>query len=180
MSIGIFGGSFDPPHICHVLVCQYVLAMSEVERILVIPSSKHPFDKGQTSFEHRLAMTQLAMQSLGARVEVSAIESQREGYSYTIDTVRALREIYPGESFRLIIGTDILGETDRWKEFDEVARLAPVLVVPRDAADHPAKGIFAFPALSSTRVREALVRGEDVSAAIVPEVLGYIREKGLY
>ena len=51
MSIGIFGGSFDPPHICHVLVCQYVLAMSEVERILVIPSSRHPFNKAQTSFE---------------------------------------------------------------------------------------------------------------------------------
>ena len=180
MTIGIFGGTFDPPHICHVLVCQYVLCMSTIERIIVIPSARHPFDKGQTPYAHRLRMCQLAMEPLGSRVEVSEIESMREGYSYTVDTLRELHRLLPDEEFRLIIGSDILAETDRWKEFEEVKRLAPLLVVPRAIDSQTASDLFTFPSLSSTAIRNALCEGADISTAIQPAVYQYIQDHHLY
>lgn len=178
MTLGIFGGSFDPPHICHVLVCQYVLSMHFVDRILVIPSFSHPFSKDQAPFEHRLAMTRMAMAGLGSAVEVSDIEATRDGYSYTVDTLRQLRPMFPSESMRLIIGSDILDEVDRWKDFDEVKRLAPPLIIPRGLDDAP--GTFTFPPLSSTQIRAAMKSGQDVSSALQPLVLDYIARNGLY
>lgn len=179
MTIGIFGGSFDPPHICHVLVCQYSMAMGHVDRVLVIPTFSHPFDKNQTPYADRLAMCRLAMQGF-SDIEVSDIESRRDGYSYTIDTVRELISQMPGERFRLIIGSDILQETERWKEYPELTRLAPPLIVPRGEPLPGGQDLFVFPPLSSTQIRESIRRGEDVSAAIQPQVLAYAMERDLY
>ena len=175
--IGIFGGSFDPPHICHVLVCQYVLAMTPVEKVLVVPAYHHPFDKPSTPYADRVAMCRLAMSTLAPYVEISEIESTREGHSYTIDTVRELQRLYPRDEFRLIIGSDILHETERWKDFEDLRQLAPPIVVPRGEKNEPS---FSFPNLSSTSIRQALREGRDVSEAVPQQVLAYIQSNSLY
>jgi len=179
MRIGVFGGGFDPPHICHALACHYVLATADVDLVLVVPCFRHPFGKRMAPFPDRLAMCRLAFAGPGSRVEVSDIESRLGGFSYTVETLCALKAERPRDRFRLIVGSDILGETAQWKSFDQVQRLAPLLVVPRGAS---AQGglAFAFPDLSSTEIRAALARGEDVSGVIPRRVLSYIRRKGLY
>ncbi|MCX7015483.1 MAG: nicotinate (nicotinamide) nucleotide adenylyltransferase [Candidatus Sumerlaeota bacterium] len=177
--IGVFGGSFDPPHVCHVLVCHYVVAIGEVDRVLLVPAHLHPFGKPLTPFAHRLAMCRMTVGDGQGKIEVSDMEARRRGPSFMIDTVRALRAERPETAFRLIIGSDILGETERWKSFDELRRLAPPLVVPR-GPNAENRLSFAFPPVSSTEIREALRQGKDVSAVLSPRVRRYIQERDLY
>jgi nicotinate-nucleotide adenylyltransferase len=183
MRIGIFGGSFDPPHVCHVLACLYVLETTDTEKILAIPCYEHAFGKGVASFEQRLEMCRLAFSPLGKRVEVSAIEGERKAVSYTIETVRELKSRYPSDQFRLIIGSDILKETDEWKDFDELKRLVEIITLPRVSAKQTrraSKEPFFFPDLSSTLIRQRLAEGKSVEGLLPRSVLDYIRENHLY
>jgi len=179
VSIGVFGGSFDPPHICHVMVCQYALSIGELDRVLVVPCAEHPFGKQMAPFEDRLEMCRLAMANLGGNVEICDIESRNEGVSYTIDTLRTLQEERPGDSFRLIIGSDILEETEEWKDFDEIKKIAPLLVVPRGSRESAGLS-FSLPDASSSAIREALSKGNDCEAVVPPAVLNWISQRGLY
>lgn len=184
-SIGIFGGSFNPPHTAHVLVCQFALCVWPLQRILVIPTYKHPLHKPLEPYEHRLAMARLAFASLSHLVEVSTLEQEMGGVSYTIDTVRELRRRYPQTQLHLILGSDILQETCRWKDYDLLQREAPPLVVPRlettpiSAGPH-APSQFFLPAISSTEIRDKLRRGQDTGFALPYQVRDYISQHGLY
>ncbi len=180
--IAVFGGTFDPPHAAHVMVAAYVLAVAEVDRMLVIPSLEHPLDKEAcTPFEHRHRMCELAFADL-RRVEVSRIEEELGGRSYTLRTIEELGRRIPGATFRLVIGTDILGEIDRWHAFDRVAELAPPLVVGRSGYD--ARGWETLPVelppISSTEIRRRLAAGEDVHGLVPRSVLDHVRAEGLY
>ncbi len=185
MTMGVFGGTFDPPHICHTLACLYALETGGLDRVVVIPCFRHPLGKVAASYEHRLAMARLAMGCLGGRVEVSDLESQRDGPSYTIDTLRALCSQHPGESLRLLVGSDILPETHLWKDFDEIQKISPVFVIPRrgqqdaktqDTISHS----FFLPDISSTEVRKRLSEGRGVEYYVAKSVLEYIRVHGIY
>jgi len=181
-NIGIFGGTFDPPHISHTLACLYVLETTDLDRIHIIPCYRHPLGKAATSFEHRVAMTRLAMESLRDRVEISEMEAEREGSSYTIDTLRILRERMPDAHFSLIIGSDILKETRQWKSFDEIQRIAPLIILPRPqfASEGVRDFRFFLPDISSTEIRRRLSAGEDVTPYLSRRVLDYIRQHNLY
>lgn len=184
MKIGIFGGTFDPPHLCHTLLCLYVLETTSLDKIFVIPCYQHAFGKLSASFEHRLAMCQLAMKRLQPEVEVLDIEGRRGGISYTIDTVRELSALYPEDEFVVIIGSDILKETDRWKNFDELQRMVKILVVPRLTEETRAEFIggkkFFLPDVSSTIIREKLRANQSVEHLISASVLEYIKTHNLY
>ena len=180
--IAVYGGSFDPPHIAHVLVAGWALAMGEVDRVLMIPTYDHALGKeAGADFEERATMCELATASLRG-VEVDRIEAERGGTSRTFETLTALAERHPGASFRLVIGSDILDETPRWYRWDEVATLAPPLVVQRMGyvrADDPR--VPTMPEVSSTAVRGALATGDSVVSHWVPAaVLSYVRGRGLY
>ncbi|GAB4326075.1 MAG: nicotinate-nucleotide adenylyltransferase [Candidatus Sumerlaeia bacterium] len=192
MQLGLFGGSFNPPHLAHVMAALYCLETGAVEHILVVPCADHPFGKDLAPFDHRLQMCRLAFARLGEGVEVSDIEGRRPPPSFTIDTVRELRRTRPDASLRLIVGSDILEEFERWKDAALLRRLAPLLVVPR-SPERPGAGVkgsaaqsaeggaaFALPAVSSTTVRERLHRGEPVEGLIPRAVLDYIRRHRLY
>lgn len=195
MALGVFGGSFDPPHVAHVLSAAYALAVGDFERVLVVPVFAHAFDKRLESFEHRVRMCELAFSALPG-VEVSRIESELERPSRTLSTLEALSRVYPGVPLRLIIGSDLLSEAERWHRFDQVKRLAPPFVIgrsgapsseaPRVAGKHePADYGIELPPVSSTRVRQLLLgSGEAVEReleALVPRaVLDYVRREGLY
>ena len=182
--VGLFGGSFDPPHVGHVLAVEYVLLTSPVERVFVVPCARHPFGKDHSPFAHRLEMCRIAFAPLGGRAEVLDLESERDGPSYTIDTVRELGRRFPDCRVEVIVGSDILDEIDEWKDADELRRLAELRVLPRLAEDGAAgptrDGPFFLPAARSSDVRTMIGRGEDVSAHLPREVLRYIRENQLY
>jgi nicotinate-nucleotide adenylyltransferase len=179
--LGLFGGSFDPPHICHTLFCLYVLEMTDVEKILWIPCVEHPFGKGAASYEHRMAMSRLAAESFGERVEVSDLERRLPRPSYTIHTVEALRREQPDARLSLLIGSDLVSEIHRWERSEELRRLVDLVVVPRGGChEKETASEFALPRLSSTDVREALAAGEPVDRYVVPPVLRYIERHGLY
>jgi len=179
--LGVFGGTFDPPHRSHVFAVLWALQSGGIDRVLVVPTAEHAFGKRPgASFEHRLEMCRLAMKEIAAGlVDVSAIEGRREGTSYMVDTLRSLHEEHRGATFRLIVGSDILGEMHLWKEPEEVKRLAPLLVVPRlGHADNGELG--QLPRSSSADVRSMLEAGEDAGLLVPHRVLAYIRENGLY
>jgi nicotinate-nucleotide adenylyltransferase len=184
MNTGIFGGTFDPPHISHTFACLYALETCDLDKIIVIPCFKHPLGKISTPFHHRAEMIRLAMECLGERVEISEIEAERDIPSYTIDTLKILIKHYPEDSFSIIIGSDILNETALWKSYNEIRKLADITVIPRSMPDNPEKSEknpeFMIPALSSTDVRNKIKKGEDVSHLIAKKVNRYIRKHQIY
>ncbi|MCU0694316.1 MAG: nicotinate-nicotinamide nucleotide adenylyltransferase, partial [Polyangiaceae bacterium] len=121
--VAVFGGSFNPPHVGHVLVASYLLAMMECDRVLVVPCFRHPFGKSLAPFEVRLQMCEAAFGWM-PRVEISTVERDLGGESRTLRTLRHIADAHPGWSLRLVIGTDVVQEAPRWYGFDEVEKLA--------------------------------------------------------
>jgi nicotinate-nucleotide adenylyltransferase len=177
-TLAIYGGSFDPPHVAHTLVCAYVLAAYRIDRVLLVPTAQHPFDKQLAPFEHRVRMCELAMRDL-RRVEICRIEEQLATPSLTLRTLEALQQRHPQARLRLVIGSDLLAETAAWHKFDQVAALAPPIVVQRAGHAGPAAGP-ALPDISSTEVRRRLRAGESTEGLVDPQVADYARTHGLY
>jgi nicotinate-nucleotide adenylyltransferase len=184
-AVAIYGGSFDPPHISHVLAAVYALKVSGFEQLLVVPVFEHAFQKQLTPFQHRLRMCELSFAGI-AGVEVSSVERELETPSLTLRTVEHLSRAHPDWALRLLIGSDVLSDTSKWHAFERISTLAPPYVVARPGFDHPNAHAALLPDVSSTRVREALAtRGTPESdallAASVPSaVLEYIIEHDLY
>ena len=135
MKIGIFGGTFNPPHIGHLIVVESVREQLHFDKILFIPSANPP-NKRDTILApaaKRLKMTQLAVED-NQLFDVSDIEVRREGLSYTVDTVRTLTSLYPTDSFSLIIGSDNLLELQTWKSPDEILAMVDLTVMGRPGA----------------------------------------------
>jgi len=176
----IFGGSFNPPHVAHQMVCLYVLETEPVDVVLVVPTFRHPFDKQLAAYEHRLEMARLAIAPLADRAAVSDIERSLGGEaSLTLHTLEALAAAHPGASLRLIIGSDILPEREKWYRWEDIERLAPPIVVAR--AGFPVAGApVELPAISSTEVRARLARGETGLPLVPRAVSAYIQAHGLY
>lgn len=156
--LGVLGGSFNPPHIGHVLLPTYVLSRGLATRILVAPCWVHPFAKRLTEFDTRLAMTRRSMAVHGSAVEVSTIERDlgrlRGGRpSYTIDLLDALAKKHPGFQVRPIIGTDITArnELQKWHGYERLVTQYPPIVVPRAGYADPS--LCALPEVSSTDIR---------------------------
>lgn len=175
----VYGGSFDPPHVAHVLAAAYALSTGEVDDVLVVPCFQHPFAKSLTPFELRVEMVEAAMTPL-RWVTVSRVEAQLGGESRTLRTVQHLSAQEPSRRLRLLIGADILADAHKWHGFDEVVALAPLLVLGRvgfvrDDAPPP-----VLPDVSSTRVRAAVPAGGDLSRLVPARVLEIIRREGLY
>jgi nicotinate-nucleotide adenylyltransferase len=177
--VAVFGGSFDPPHVSHLLCAAYVLSTQPIDRVLVIPTFAHPFGKKMAAYEHRITMCERAFADL-RRVEISTLERDIGGESKTLYTLKALRERHPDWSLRLVVGSDILHEKHKWFAWDEVVALAPVIVVGRVGFEHPSAGPPVIPAAASRDVRAALAVGDDVSDLVPRAVLDYVDAHGLY
>ena len=165
--LAVFGGSFDPPHIGHVMLPTYLLTRGLAERVMVAVSFAHPFGKTQSSFDERLTWTRLAMRDHGPRVEISDIERElaaaRPGPTYTIDLLESVSLRWPAHEIRLVIGSDLVegSQASRWHRWSEIERRFSPIVVPRRVArDEPG----LLPAISSTLIRSWLARAPDPSA----------------
>jgi nicotinate-nucleotide adenylyltransferase len=179
MSVAIFGGSFNPPHTAHLLAATLVLATQEVDRLLVVPTFKHPFAKALAPFEDRVTMCMLAMGWLPG-VEVCRIEEELGGESLTLHTLEYLQKKHPDWAMRFVIGSDLLAESSKWFRFDRIRDIAPPIVLSRSGFA-PAASVV-LPAISSTEVRASVEAGAwtELEALVPRAVLSHIRERGLY
>src|SRR5690554_6595041 len=182
--IGLFGGSFNPPHICHTLTTVWAMPTHRLDEVWWVPTSEHAFDKALASFEHRIRMCQLALGHL-AGVSICQIERDLGGEGRTIDTVQALNERYPNHDYSLIVGSDILGEAERWNNWDGLMELVDLIVIGRAGHSgdaHPKSTEFRLPNVSSTRVREQLGEDnyEDLRFWLARDVLDYVRRHEIY
>ncbi|MEM7135435.1 MAG: nicotinate (nicotinamide) nucleotide adenylyltransferase [Myxococcota bacterium] len=178
--VAIYGGSFDPPHMGHVLAVAWALGTGEVDRAWIIPTWKHPLGKEHgADFEARVEMCERAFAGL-RNAEVSTVEKELGGVSRTLTTIETLAAAHPNNSFRLLIGADILSETGRWHRWDDVARAAPPLVVGRAGYPLPDGCPIAIPDVNSTDVRQGLAQGATMDGLVPYEVLAYVRMQGLY
>jgi nicotinate-nucleotide adenylyltransferase len=198
----VFGGTFDPPHVAHVTLPPLVAQRLGCRRILYVPAAVNPLKTANeaTPGEHRLAMLRLAL----ARVpdtEISTLELDRPGPSYTVDTLEALREqLGPDTGLHLLIGSDQALVFEKWKRWQRILELAtPAVMVrpPLDDADYRQQLKETYPPeqvkrwlewtadvpymdVCATGLRRRLAAGEDVRGLLPPSVLAYIQEHGLY
>ncbi|WP_063796601.1 nicotinate (nicotinamide) nucleotide adenylyltransferase [Chondromyces crocatus] len=186
--VAIFGGSFNPPHVSHVLAVTYALSVAPVDAVVVVPVFQHPFAKELVPYEDRLEMCRLALGWIPS-VEVSTVERELGGESLTLRTLEHLAAVHPGWSMRLLVGADVLPDLPKWHRFDRIAELAPPLVLGRagiGSEGGAAHGLSApeavLPEVSSTEVRRALAAGdlEAVRWQVPRVVLEYALERGLY
>ena len=190
--VGLFGGTFNPVHNAHVLVAQQALEHCGLSHIVFVPVGIHPVakDEATAEMEDRYQMVLAAIRN-EPRMSVSRIEMEREGPSYTIDTIRALKDDY-AEGICFIVGADLLLAIDTWKEPEALLRSVPFVVAPRAGVDVGKFTESPFDeasivlldmdevCLSSTGVREAMRRGETIEELVPAEVARYIEEHRLY
>lgn len=177
--VAVFGGSFNPPHVGHVLIASYVLATEPIDALLVVPTFRHPFGKPLAPFDARLQMCALAL-GTWPRVEISSLERDLGGDSFTVRTLEALQAREPDAELALCVGADVLAERHLWHRADDVDRLARRIVLGRQGYDNPPEASPPLPAVSSTEIRRRLAAGEDVSRLVPRAVAAYIAAHGLY
>ena len=186
--IGIFGGTFDPVHVGHVVVAAWVRAELELDRVDLVVANE-PWQKLDRplfiSAQDRLAMVEAAVDGIDGVVASSA-EIDRGGLTYTIDTLGAYRAADPGGSLFLILGSDAAEGLDTWHRYEEIADAAEVVVVDRPGAvgGRPPVPhmVVRCPLLdlSSTQVREWAIDGRPLEGLIPPAALAHWRQKDLY
>lgn len=194
--IGILGGAFNPPHLGHLLLAQEAHARLALDRVLLVPVGEPPHREiaADPGPGERLRMTRLAIEG-DDRLVASAIEVERSGTSYTVDTLRALREADPDSELTLILGADQGAKLRSWREPREVLALARVAVAERegltrddvvgalaglDGAD--AVEGFELPRVdvSSTLVRERVAAGLPIRYLVPDRVADHIAARGFY
>jgi nicotinate-nucleotide adenylyltransferase len=179
--LGVFGGQFDPPHNGHLAIVRAARDQLGLDRVLVVPSSRPPHRAApQTPAEtrYRLALAAFADEP---RVEVSRLELDRPGPSYTVDTLERLAR--PGQDLYLILGADQLAALGSWHRPDRVRELARVAVAARPGAP-PADGaeelVMQPVDASSSELRRGVAEGVDVSDLVPAGVVAAIGREGLY
>lgn len=201
MRVGIYGGTFDPPHVGHMRAAQAAVAALALDELILIPAKLPPHKElrpDSAGGEDRLAMTRLMADGMqDGKVTVSEIELEREGKSYTADTLRRLREERPEDEFFLLVGTDVFLIFQNWHEPQTIAALATLAPFARSKGDEAllrahgeelertlgarvqAVALREITELSSTQLRGGLARGGRADQLWV-QVWGYILRHGLY
>jgi len=196
VKLGILGGTFNPPHLGHLICAQEAHRELGLDRVLMIPARIPPHKpvEHEPGAEHRLELCRLAIAG-DQRFEVSALELSREGPSYTVDTLSELTANDPQSELYLIVGGDIAAGLPRWREPARVLELATVAVAKRrgtarssvDAAIESLPGgeraqFFSMPRIgvSSTLVRRRVRSGQPIRYLVPDAVAGYIAEHRLY
>jgi nicotinate-nucleotide adenylyltransferase len=202
--VGLFGGTFDPPHVGHLMIAECACEALGLEHLVFVPSGTPPHKRGRrvTPAASRVAMTRLATRGNPA-FSVSTVEARRRGASYTVDTLRRLHAASPRTRFYLVIGEDSLKEFHTWREPEAILELATLAVAPRPGSTaarrhaQAAKGrdgrrAFRFGprdlvwldsprlALSSSEVRARARAGRSIRYLVPDRVAAYVARHRLY
>ena len=191
MQVGLFGGSFNPPHLGHLALAETVRDVCRFDRVLWIPARRPPHKPAEAlaAVQHRLHMTRLAVAD-NPGFDVSEIELERAGPSYTVDTLALLQDRRPDWALHLIIGADSLAGLHTWRRPDEILERARLVVFPRaDAAPAAVDPVVLervrfveapLLTVSSTDIRARCRAGRSIRYLVPEAVRTYIAEHGLY
>ena len=183
--LGIFGGSFDPPHLGHLIAAQSAWEQLGLDAVLFVPAGSAYHKAEGLAASHRLEMTRRAI-AHDERFIVSTVDVDRAGPSYTIDTLAALREEYPGAEFTLLLGSDAYLGLDDWHRAAELRSQLAIAVVSREpgaiaSSDGAVRYVSIDPiGISSTQCRERIRHGLGVKYFVPDAVANYIDELKLY
>lgn len=195
-SVCIFGGSFDPVHKGHKRLADFICERLSPEKMLIIPAAMSPFKNSSGATEEdRLNMCELAFPE--KQFEISDIEIKRGGKSYTVDTVSAVKGLFPDKKLYLIIGSDQLLSFNKWYRFADILSFVTLVSVSREGSvsfslleEFAQRELRPFGEveildfspleISSTALREKIASGEDTSQFLDEAVREYIDRKGLY
>jgi nicotinate-nucleotide adenylyltransferase len=187
--LGLFGGSFNPVHLGHLLVAQAAREELQLTRLFFIPAAQSPFkpELEPAAAPERLRLLRLALAGQ-ADCEIDQQELERGGVSYTIETLRAYRRRFPAAALFYLIGADHVAQLPKWREAAELARLAEFVVIPRPG-EPPAvpvepfrsRQLAGFPlGVSSSQIRDRIRAGLPLEGLMPPAVLEAIRNNRLY
>ncbi len=189
MKLGLYGGSFDPVHLGHLLVARAAMEELELDRLFCIPAAQSPFKPAteMAPAELRVKLLRLALAGL-TRCEIDTQEIRRGGVSYAIETVRDYAIRFPGAGLFYLIGADHVPKLNEWREADALAHLAEFVAVPRPGAmsaafPNPFRGkiLKGFPAdISSSLIRARVKAGLPVDSLVPPAAAEAIRNNRLY
>lgn len=189
MRIGLYGGSFDPVHLGHLLVAQAAREEAGLDRIFFIPAMQSPFKPGRTltAGEIRLKLLRLALAGQ-THCEIDAQEIERAGVSYTVDTVRAYRERFPEAELFYLIGADHVPQLTKWRDAAELAGALEFIVIPRPGeitqplpAGFRGRELRGFPlGVSSSQIRERAAAGLPIELLTTERVAEAIAAHRLY
>ncbi|MES2110046.1 MAG: nicotinate (nicotinamide) nucleotide adenylyltransferase [Bacteroidota bacterium] len=189
MKIGLLFGSFNPVHVGHLIIANYMANYTNLDRVWLVVSPQNPLKKyGDLANTYdRLEMCKLATDN-STNLEVSDVELKLPQPSYTIDTLTHLKEKYPQHEFALIMGSDNLVSLPKWKNYKLILRDYQIYVYPRpgyentDLATHPSVTITMTPLmeLSATFIRKSLAEKKNVQYFVPEPVLNFIESKNLY
>jgi len=191
VKIGFLGGSFDPIHFGHLLAAQDAYEQHRLDRLIIVPAAQAPLkpNEVQSTASDRLAMVRAATE-WDTRFEVSDFELSRGGVSFTIDSARHFRGLFPNDDLYWVIGGDQLPKLHLWKDIGELATIVQFIFLERPG--YPVKAAPDVPglrllrcdghllAISSTELRERTRRGLSLDYFVPHKAIVYIREKGLY
>jgi nicotinate-nucleotide adenylyltransferase len=189
--IGLFGGTFDPPHVGHLLAGSDAHEALALDRLLFVPAGTQPFKSGRVvaTGEQRLEMLRL-MIGEDRRFAVEPVEIERGGLSYTVDTVQALAKRERGATLFLLIGEDLAAQFATWREPERIARLSEVVVLHRSGVPAAPGNEQAEPSLrrietrrvdvSSTEIRSRVAAGRPIRGFVTDAVARYIDATALY
>lgn len=184
--IGLMGGTFDPPHLGHLLIAEQAREQLELDEVWFLPAAIPPHKAGFSLAEHRIEMTRLAI-SRQSDFKLSLLEFERSEPSYTVETMKRLREAYPDDTFYFLVGADSLESLETWYDYDTLVELVTFGAVARPGSRYliPEKAdvrTIDMPQLeiSSTDIRERAKRGKSIKYLVPTEVEAYVKEHELY
>lgn len=184
--VGILGGTFNPPHYGHLLIASEVQESLHLDKIWFMPNHEPPHKQKPESAndQNRLQMLKLAV-SGNPGFQIQTIELEREGPSYTIDTMKLLNEKYRDHQFYFIIGADMIEYLPKWYKIDELVKLVQFVGVARPSysrqTDYPVQYVdVPVIDISSSIIRERLHNGKSVKYLLPDNVIAYIKENHLY
>ena len=184
--LGVFGGTFDPPHFGHLALAEWARVELGLDQVWFVPAGTPPHKRGgsATAARHRLAMTRLAARGNRA-FRVSTLECRRPGPSFTVDTLRAIARAHPGAKLHLLMGADTYATFADWREPGAIARAATLVVALRPGSRRAGGGRVRWlsnPGLdvSSSALRARAARGRSLRYLVPDAVARYIARHRLY
>lgn len=186
LKVGILGGTFNPPHLGHLVIAEQVKETLQLDKILFLPTAEPPHSHKKTTIDavHRINMLRMSIQGNDDFI-IDLLEVEQGGKNYTVDTVRTLQQLYPTVEFYFIIGADMVEDLKNWHRVDELLELIPFIAVRREGysmeTEYPLITVTVPQIdISSSEIRKMVQAGQSIRYLVNEDVRFYIEQERLY